>query len=320
MVKDEDVCLHCGLCAERCPTGAWDMQKFLLEMAHGRSRACRTSMRRARQRLRRQVRQRQRLRARRAPTSCSPSRSCAWACRSAPRNIFPSNIQGLPTWYEVRVSRGGLSRPARRRRPDGRDEPADLGQGRRRDRARRLPVLRLHQADAGVEVPRRHHRHRHAADRDLQPRRTPIRASASCSRTSSMSARSPRCSTSMSTDDRAADRRAVQGQGQADRAQHPGAAHGPRLRARRTCDCPSGCGSSAATRSATASSSTATAPRRSAASTAARRSRAWYPITPSTSLAEAFTSYCRKFRIDPETGKNRSPSSRPRTSSPRSAW
>ena len=31
MVKDEDVCLHCGLCAERCPTGAWDMQKFLLD-------------------------------------------------------------------------------------------------------------------------------------------------------------------------------------------------------------------------------------------------------------------------------------------------
>jgi ferredoxin len=33
MAKDEDVCLHCGLCAERCPTGAWDMQKFLLETA-----------------------------------------------------------------------------------------------------------------------------------------------------------------------------------------------------------------------------------------------------------------------------------------------
>ena len=29
MVKDEDVCLHCGLCAERCPTSAWDMQKYL---------------------------------------------------------------------------------------------------------------------------------------------------------------------------------------------------------------------------------------------------------------------------------------------------
>jgi formate dehydrogenase (NADP+) beta subunit len=32
MVKDEDVCLHCGLCAERCPTGAWDMQKFVLDL------------------------------------------------------------------------------------------------------------------------------------------------------------------------------------------------------------------------------------------------------------------------------------------------
>ncbi|HEX2547267.1 MAG TPA: FAD-dependent oxidoreductase [Ramlibacter sp.] len=33
MVKDEDVCLHCGLCAERCPTGAWDMQKFMFKTA-----------------------------------------------------------------------------------------------------------------------------------------------------------------------------------------------------------------------------------------------------------------------------------------------
>ncbi len=31
MVKDEDVCLHCGLCAERCPTGAWDMQQFFYQ-------------------------------------------------------------------------------------------------------------------------------------------------------------------------------------------------------------------------------------------------------------------------------------------------
>jgi len=40
MVKDEDVCLHCGLCAERCPTGAWDMQKFFLMTAQARP-ACR---------------------------------------------------------------------------------------------------------------------------------------------------------------------------------------------------------------------------------------------------------------------------------------
>jgi ferredoxin len=41
MVKDEDVCLHCGLCAERCPTGAWDMQKFYLEMTYAGER-CRS--------------------------------------------------------------------------------------------------------------------------------------------------------------------------------------------------------------------------------------------------------------------------------------
>lgn len=33
MVKDEDVCLHCGLCAERCPTSAWDMEKFFYSVA-----------------------------------------------------------------------------------------------------------------------------------------------------------------------------------------------------------------------------------------------------------------------------------------------
>jgi NADPH-dependent glutamate synthase beta subunit-like oxidoreductase/ferredoxin len=38
MVKDEDVCLHCGLCAERCPTGAWDMQRFLLDIVQVQER------------------------------------------------------------------------------------------------------------------------------------------------------------------------------------------------------------------------------------------------------------------------------------------
>ena len=32
MVKDEDVCVHCGLCAERCPTAAWDMQKSTIKI------------------------------------------------------------------------------------------------------------------------------------------------------------------------------------------------------------------------------------------------------------------------------------------------
>jgi ferredoxin len=46
MVKDEDLCVHCGLCAERCPTGAWDMQKSTIlipqasdEMADDQSKA-----------------------------------------------------------------------------------------------------------------------------------------------------------------------------------------------------------------------------------------------------------------------------------------
>jgi formate dehydrogenase beta subunit len=42
MVKDEDVCLHCGLCAERCPTGAWDMQKFTISQTRAGS-GCRNA-------------------------------------------------------------------------------------------------------------------------------------------------------------------------------------------------------------------------------------------------------------------------------------
>jgi formate dehydrogenase (NADP+) beta subunit len=36
MVKDENVCLHCGLCAERCPTYAWDMRKFMLQVPYAK--------------------------------------------------------------------------------------------------------------------------------------------------------------------------------------------------------------------------------------------------------------------------------------------
>ncbi len=42
MAKDENICLHCGMCAERCPTGAWDMQKFLLKLAHAGAEVRRT--------------------------------------------------------------------------------------------------------------------------------------------------------------------------------------------------------------------------------------------------------------------------------------
>ena len=39
MAKDENVCLHCGLCAERCPTYAWDMRKFVLQIPYAGSRS-----------------------------------------------------------------------------------------------------------------------------------------------------------------------------------------------------------------------------------------------------------------------------------------
>ena len=43
MVKDEDLCVHCGLCAERCPTNAWDMQKSWIEIPHAEDDApCRS--------------------------------------------------------------------------------------------------------------------------------------------------------------------------------------------------------------------------------------------------------------------------------------
>ena len=40
MLKDEDLCVHCGLCAERCPTAAWDMQKFELEHSYAGRATC----------------------------------------------------------------------------------------------------------------------------------------------------------------------------------------------------------------------------------------------------------------------------------------
>ena len=102
MVKDEDLCLHCGLCAERCPTGAWDMMKFTIEMAQA-GHSCRSSA------VNDFV-----IRFANVNGSGSASANLLFA-RSilrmgvpiAPRNIFPSNIQGLPTWYEVRVSEEG---------------------------------------------------------------------------------------------------------------------------------------------------------------------------------------------------------------------
>jgi NAD-dependent dihydropyrimidine dehydrogenase PreA subunit len=39
MLKDENLCVHCGLCAERCPTSAWDMQKSTLHIPYAADEA-----------------------------------------------------------------------------------------------------------------------------------------------------------------------------------------------------------------------------------------------------------------------------------------
>ena len=86
----------------------------------------------------------------------------------SPTQRLPLQHPGPADLVRGAGDRGRPSRRPRRRRHDGGDEPADLGQGRRLDRARRLSVLRFDQADAGVEIPRRHHRDRRAADRHHQ--------------------------------------------------------------------------------------------------------------------------------------------------------
>ncbi len=114
MVKDEDVCVHCGLCAERCPTAAWDMAT--LRAHHSESGRSRGEM----------MHQRQVIRAndfalKLANVNGTGSASANGLLMQAifrmgipvsGKNLFPSNIQGLPTWYEVRVSKSG-TRPAR---------------------------------------------------------------------------------------------------------------------------------------------------------------------------------------------------------------
>ena len=106
MAKDEDVCLHCGLCAERCPTGAWDMQKFLHRNdSRGTGMPARSPISSVNDFV---------VKFANVNGSGSASANELFA-RSilrmgvpvASRNIFPSNIQGLPTWYEVRISEAG---------------------------------------------------------------------------------------------------------------------------------------------------------------------------------------------------------------------
>ncbi len=86
----------------------------------------------------------------------------------ASRNIFPSNIQGLPTWYEVRVSgkgwlgrRGGVDLMIAMNPQTWDKDVASIDVGG-------YLFYDFDQADARVQIPRRHPCHRHAAHRNLQ--------------------------------------------------------------------------------------------------------------------------------------------------------
>ena len=182
------------------------------------------------QRLRRQVRQRQRLG---LGVGQRPLRAGDPADGRAGRRAEHLPVQHPGPADVVRGARhrGRLARPPRRRRPHGRDEPADVGQGHRRSRPGRLPVLRLDAGAAAVAVPRGHHDARDAADRHLQ-RRVHGRAAAPALQEHHLPGRAVGAARHRPGRGREALRRAVQGQGSAARVQPQGVPDGARLRAR----------------------------------------------------------------------------------------
>ena len=108
MLKDEDLCVHCGLCAERCPTAAWDMQKFQLFISYAGSESAHNIMRSRVNDFAIKL----------ANVNGTGSASANSLIMQAifrmgvpvsGKNLFPSNIQGLPTWYEIRVNRDGYT-------------------------------------------------------------------------------------------------------------------------------------------------------------------------------------------------------------------
>ena len=222
----------------------------------------------------------------------------------APRNIFPSNIQGLPTWYEIRVTeaghlgaRGGVDMMVAMNPQTWDADVASIEPGG-------YLFYDSAPADAAGQVARRHQRDRRAADRDLQ-RRIHRSAPAPAVQEHHLRRRAvgacstwilPNCSSKLISEQ-------YKGKDKLLDSERPRAASRPRLREGAISNARSDCASSAPTRSATGSCIEGNARPRSAPSMAAppcapgirsrhrRRSRRPSP------------KYCEKFRHEPDTGK-----------------
>ena len=223
----------------------------------------------------------------------------------AARNIFPSNIQGLPTWYEVRVveagwrgRRGGVDLMVAMNPQTWDKDVAEIEPGGYLfyDSTKPLPPSKFRDDITLLGMPLteicNEALHGRAPAAAVQEHHLPRRAVGAARHRARRR--------------REAARRAVQGQGQAPLLESNRKAfrHGPRLRARAP-RCRSACGSSAAT----AVGERIFIDGNSAAALGAVYGGAtvcaWYPITPSSSLAEAFARHCRQFRTDPATGRHR---------------
>ena len=109
MVKDEDLCVHCGLCAERCPTAAWDMQKSTIQLPHASDHCMAASPKQTQDRVNDFAIKIANVNGTGSASANSLLMKSIFR-RGVPvmgKNYFPSNIQGLPTWYEIRVTRDG---------------------------------------------------------------------------------------------------------------------------------------------------------------------------------------------------------------------
>ena len=145
------------------------------------------------------------------------------------KNYFPSNIQGLPTWYEIRVTRDGYVARSGRIDLMVAMKPGDLPEGRPRGESGRVPDLRLDLAALDAAHARGHHDHRRAAREDLQ-REFRRRAQPHPDEERLLRGRALRAARHRARRDPPAPRRDLREEAGAGRLQHEGRAAGLRLR------------------------------------------------------------------------------------------